>query len=153
MFNRKGFTLVELMIVVAIIGILAAIAIPNFISMQYKAKRGELPTNVKAIKTSEIQYESAYSAFVNCDAYPAGTSKTTQQWIVSSSGGFETLNWQPDGDVRGSYAVTTTGGGSGSQSDFTIVALSDVDGDGVQATYTATKSSNPTNPTTAADVY
>ena len=152
MFNRKGFTLVELMIVVAIIGILAAIAIPNFISMQYKAKRGELPTNVKAIKTSEIQYESAYSAFVNCAEYPSGVSKTTRPWVVASSGGFETLNWMPDGDVRGSYAVTTSGG-SGQKSDFTIVAISDVDGDQVNATYTATKSSNPTNPTTDADVY
>jgi type IV pilus assembly protein PilA len=41
MSNRKGFTLVELMIVVAIIGILAAIAIPNFLNFRLKAKTSE----------------------------------------------------------------------------------------------------------------
>ena len=119
----------------------------------YEVSRSEVPTNIKAIKTAQIQYESAYSAFVNCDEYPPRGGSKAKQWIVSSSGGFETINWQPDGDVRGSYSVKTTGGGSGQLSDFTIIGVIDADGDGEYATYTATKSTNPTSPTTRKDVY
>ncbi len=48
----RGFTLIELMIVVAIIGILAAIAIPNFSSFQARARRSESRNNLKAIYTT-----------------------------------------------------------------------------------------------------
>ena len=54
--KQLGFTLIELMIVVAIIGILAAIAIPNFLRFQAKAKQSEARVVLSGIYTSETAY-------------------------------------------------------------------------------------------------
>jgi type IV pilus assembly protein PilA len=54
--RNLGFTLIELMIVVAIIGLLAALAIPNFIRFQARASQSEARSNLKALHTAEESY-------------------------------------------------------------------------------------------------
>ena len=138
MMNRKGFTLVELMIVVAIIGILAAIAIPNFVDMQYRAKRAEVPSNVDGIKTAELAYEASFDQFVSQSTGHPNSSPNKQQRAWTSGSSFDTLGWGPDGNVRGSYLVST------GATDFLVNGESDVDGDGSNSHYYCEKALNAT---------
>jgi type IV pilus assembly protein PilA len=76
--SKKGFTLIELMIVVAIIGILAAIAIPNFLKFQAKSKQSEAKSNLGAIFTGQTSYfgeNNVYSNFPNINWSPSGTPR------------------------------------------------------------------------------
>ena len=147
MFNKKGFTLVELMIVVAIIGILAAIAIPNFVDMQYRAKRAEVPGNVDGIKTAQIAYDAAFDKYIEVSSWAPSDDLTKTQRSWESGTDFDTLGWGPDGKVRGRYKVT-----SKSSTDFLVTGDCDVDNDDDNASFTATKSIN-TKMNTGPSVY
>lgn len=140
--NRKGFTLIELMIVVAIIGILAAIAIPNFLAMQLRAKRAELPSNLDGIRTAEKAYIAEWDAFTNAGGTPAATPSGRNQTTFTGTGydSFANLGWTADGLVRGSYEVGNAAQGANfSLDDFTATAQSDVDGDSANAVYSCNR--------------
>jgi type IV pilus assembly protein PilA len=81
--SKKGFTLIELMIVVAIIGILAAIAIPNFLKFQAKSKMSEAKTNLGAIYTGQLSYFGEQNSY----------------------GNFAAINWSPSGTPRYHFAL------------------------------------------------
>ena len=63
MKKAKGFTLVELMVVIVIVGILAAVAIPKFLDASNKAKASEFPTQLTAIYTGEMAYNAELGSY------------------------------------------------------------------------------------------
>ncbi len=127
--KKSGFTLVELMIVVAIIGFLAVVAVPSFMRFLSKAKRAEAYVNLGTIYTAQKSHWAEHGTY----------SKTLS--------GKDGVGWKPEGDHHYTYGFAGQEGSNyfkgklpadlsalsnahASQNAFTAVAIADIDGDG-----------------------
>ncbi len=115
--GEKGFTLIELMIVVAIIGILAAIAIPNFIRFQAKSKQSEARTLLSGIYAAETAYFAEANTFGDTD---------------------DTIGFQPNPNPPKYYTYAYSGV---SQTAFTVTATGNIDNDATDDVWAVTEAS------------
>jgi prepilin-type N-terminal cleavage/methylation domain-containing protein len=123
---KKGFTLIELMIVVAIIAFLAMVSIPSFKKFLAKAKRTEAHMNLSSLATAEKIYWAEHGVYSN---------------------DLQAIGWEPEGEILYTYGfpgsegknyVTGKLGASSShlssakasKEGFVVVAAGDIDGDG-----------------------
>lgn len=122
--NEKGFTLIELMIVIAIIGILAAIAIPNFISYRDKAFCGRAESDAQNVLASIASYFSE----------PDNTQMPSVNDLVNA----EDLSLN---NATTSVTITPTAGSSAAGVPITVSVADDSNRCPRSGTYTATMGS------------
>ncbi|MEZ4402539.1 MAG: prepilin-type N-terminal cleavage/methylation domain-containing protein [Kofleriaceae bacterium] len=143
---QRGFTLIELMIVVAIIGILAAVAIPQFLDYMKRSKKGEAELNLNAIDKANIREYSENAGYVassqadtpavNCCTQNTGGQKKCAV-VAADWGGVATwdaLDFEMTKPFYFQYGYAGVVGGAS----FTATATGDLDCDGTTVTYTLT---------------
>ena len=123
---ERGFTLIELMICVAIIGILASIAIPTMLRYQNESKTAEVKANLGSIRIAEEAYFTENGGYLPALPEPPLIPGVTAADFDSVSSDYAELGWTPEGRVYFSYAVVV----SVDQVGYTADAGADIDGDG-----------------------
>ncbi len=134
--TAAGFTIIELMVVVALIGVLSAIAIPSFLTYQARSRRAESYTNLAAMAKTQKGFQATRGTFHDSgNSWPdpdpyGGLGVNKMTWDADSENAFGELGWAPEGRVFYSYMsnVCCVNGLC-----FTASAYGDVDGNGKPA--------------------
>lgn len=167
MFNlrkKEGFTLIELMIVVAIIGVLAAVAIPAFINYVKRSKTSEVANNLKLLfEGAQTYYQQerwmqgvvtgAAAGMTNCTvgaetaSNMPGQNKSVVTWGAMSS--FRALDFAPADPLYYQYAIMgsmdSCGGAPATTRVYTFSAAGDLDGDGTTSNFEVAVGANEDN--------